>query len=229
MMRADFIAMLSHEIRTPLTSIRESVNMIAEEVMGPTNAQQRRFLTIASSEIGRIAELLNHLMQVSRLQSAEIKLRPRPICPIALIHTCIQLMKPAAEMGEIELESRLPAKLPKIMGDEKYFQQVVMNLLGNAIKFSPPHKPVQISAKNEAVHHRIKFSVQDFGPGIPQAEQSLIFNKYYRAQEVREHMDGTGLGLSISKFIVEAHDGEIWVDSAVGRGSTFIFTIPQAH
>jgi len=229
MMRSDFIAMLSHEIRTPLTSIRESVNMIAEEVMGPTNAQQRRFLTIASSEIGRIAELLNHLMQVSRLQSADIKLQPRPICPVKTIHTCIQLMQPMAERGHIELENRLPPKLPKIMGDEKYFQQVVMNLLGNAIKFSPPRKQVRVSAQNEPGHQWIKFAVQDFGPGIPQAEQSLIFNKYYRAREVRKHMDGTGLGLSFSKFIIEAHDGEIWVDSTLGRGSTFLFTIPQAR
>jgi signal transduction histidine kinase len=228
-MRSDFISMLSHEIRTPLTSIRESVNMIAEEVMGTINERQRKFLEIASSEIGRIGKLLNHLMQVSRLGSGAIKIRPLSVQTSALVSKCIDGLISSAEAKRIKIDTAIPEAIPWVRGDPEHLQQVFVNLLGNAIKFSPPGSEVRVRIDANKGAPDVKFSISDNGPGIQQEEQSLIFNKYYQARRVRSHMDGVGLGLHITKQIVEAHGGKLWVESEIGKGSTFAFILPAAQ
>ncbi len=227
-MRSDFISMLSHEIRTPLTSIRESVNLIVEEVMGPVNERQQRFLSIASDEIARISELLNHLMQISSLEAGLVKIDPKPLDPRAFVVGSIHRMTPAAEAKGIVLDAEVPGDIPQVMGDADHLQQVLLNLVGNAIKFSPGGGSVAVRVQpvQEGDEDKVSFSVSDLGPGIPEDEQGLIFYKYYRATGVRQQVDGVGLGLSISKQIVEAHGGRIWVKSQVGMGSTFGFTLP---
>lgn len=227
-MRSDFISMLSHEIRTPITSIRESVNLIIEEVMGPVNERQRRFLSIASDEIARISDLLNHLMQISRLEAGMVKINPKPLDPEPFVVGSVHRMMPAAEAKGISLETDVPPEVPQVMGDADHLQQVLLNLVGNAIKFSPRGGTVSVRVErvSEGEADELKFSVTDCGPGIPEEEHGLIFYKYYRASGMREQVDGVGLGLSISKQIVEAHGGTIWVKSRVGEGSTFGFTLP---
>jgi signal transduction histidine kinase len=228
-MRSDFISMLSHEIRTPLTSIRESVNMIGEEVMGPINQRQRKFLEIAGSEIGRICDLLNHLMQASRLEPGRLEIQIQSIDPHGLVVDSLNSLKAAAESKKIEFKISAPEGLPLVVGDPKQIKQVLLNLIGNAIKFSDPENSVEVSVVNDEQNLKMmRFSVIDNGPGILDEEQSLLFNKYYRAANVRPHMDGVGLGLSIAKNIVEAHNGTIWVESQYGNGSTFSFTLPKA-
>ncbi len=227
-MRSDFISMLSHEIRTPLTSIRESVNMIVEEIMGTINNRQRKFLEIASIEIGRICNLLNHLMQVSRLESQSIKIVARSLDISSFITGCIHQLKPLADTKKISVEAQIAPDLPGMMGDPEHLQRVLINLLNNAIKFSDPESKVVLRVVSNKNRTKLNFSVSDNGPGIPEDEQSLIFNKYYRARGVRDHMDGVGLGLNISKNIVEFHKGTIWVKSTVGHGSTFGFTLPAS-
>jgi signal transduction histidine kinase len=227
-MRSDFISMLSHEIRTPITSIRESVSLIIEEVMGPVNERQRRFLSIASDEIARISDLLNHLMQISRLEAGLIKIDPKPLDPEPFVVGSVHRMMPAAEAKGISLKTDVPDEIPRIMGDADHLQQVLLNLVGNAIKFSPPEGIVSVRVERvrEGEDDQLRFSVTDCGPGIPEEEHGLIFYKYYRASGMREEVDGVGLGLSISKQIVEAHGGTIWVKSRVGEGSTFGFSLP---
>ena len=226
-MRSDFISMLSHETRTPLTSIRESVNMIIEEVMGPINDRQRKFLEISSSEIGRICDLMNHLMQVSRLESGVIKIQPYPLDPSILVSKCRYHLKPLAESNDITVKIEITKDLPLVMADPENLQQVILNLMSNAIKFSPRGGRVLVRVEPDG-NQMLRFSISDNGPGIPEEEQSFIFNKYYRAKNVRNHSDGVGLGLSISKHIIEAHNGTIWVKSALGHGSTFEVTLPMA-
>ncbi len=227
-MRSDFISMLSHEIRTPLTSIRESVNMIGEEVMGPINTRQRKFLEIASSEIGRICDLLNHLMQASRLEPGRLEVHAQPIDPHGLVVESVNSLKAAAAVKQIQLQMLVPEGLPQVLGDPKQIQQVLLNLIGNAIKFSEPDNSVEIRIEGNGQDAKMLcFCVVDSGPGILEEEQGLLFNKYYRAANVRAHMDGVGLGLSIAKNIVEAHNGTIWVDSQFGSGSKFCFTLPK--
>ncbi len=229
-MRSDFISMLSHEIRTPLTSIRESVNMIGEEVMGAINARQRKFLEIASSEIGRICDLLNHLMQASRLEPGRLEINAQPIDPHGLVIESVNSLKAAAQVKQIQLQMLVPEGLPQVLGDPKQIQQVLLNLIGNAIKFSEPDNSVEIRIEGNGQNKKMLcFCVLDNGPGILEEEQGLLFNKYYRAANVRAHMDVVGLGLSIAKNIVEAHNGTIWVDSQYGSGSKFCFTLPKIN
>jgi signal transduction histidine kinase len=227
-LRSDFISMLSHEIRTPLTSIRESVNMVGEEVMGPITDRQRRFLEIAGSEIGRICDLLNHLMQASRLEPGALKLHLDRVDSVALVSSCIESLKPAAEVKQIEITSEVPPETPDVLGDAQYLQQVFLNLMGNAVKFSDPQSDVRIRVSENNKQNQLIFKIVDNGPGILEEDQAKLFSKFYRAPSVRDHLDGVGLGLSITKNIVEAHNGTIWVESQVGYGSTFSFTLPLA-
>ncbi len=227
-LRSDFISMLSHEIRTPLTSIRESVNLIREGLMGSINERQGKFLEIAGTEIGRVCDLLNRVMQVSCLESGSLDLHLSRLSPLSVVQRSMDQIRSAAELKNISLEIRIPSDIPAIIGDGKYLEQVFSNLLGNAIKFSPPGSKISLSAARDADPAKVLFSVSDNGPGIAAEEIPFIFNRYYRAKGVREHTDGTGLGLSIAKHIVEAHRGNIRVISKAGKGTAFLFTLPAA-
>ncbi len=227
-LRSDFISMLSHEIRTPLTSIRESVNMIEEEVMGPITERQRKFLNIAGSEIDRICDLLNHLMQASRMEPGTIKIKHEPVGTNSLVASTIESVRPSAESKQVQLINEIPPETPPVRGDAQFLQQVFLNLVGNAIKFSNRRSRVWLRVARAPKSGQLIFSVVDSGPGIPKTDQSHLFNKFYRSPTVRDHQDGVGLGLSITKNIVEAHGGTIWVESQVGQGSTFSFTLPIA-
>jgi signal transduction histidine kinase len=225
-MRSDFISMLSHEIRTPLTSIRESINLINEGIMGDVNERQKRFLEIAGFEMGRVSELLNRIMQVSYLESGALEIQTEAIPVSEFINACVDQMRPSLEGREISIEVGIDSHLSDAMGDPKFIQQVFVNLMGNAIKFSPSNTMVRVTATFHQNRNFLQFTVADSGPGIPEDEQPFIFNKYYRAKGVRGHMDGAGLGLSIARHIIEAHGGTIWVISEMGKGTAFYFTLP---
>ncbi|MEH0019628.1 MAG: HAMP domain-containing sensor histidine kinase [Desulfobacter sp.] len=224
--RSDFIATLSHEIRTPLSSIRESVNMIAEEVLGPVNEKQKKFLTIAGNEIARITGLLNHLLDTSMLGPGTEKPLALPLDPNQLARDAAQSITAAAKSRDIDVRFRDLADAPMVAGDQKEIMQVFMNILDNALKFSPEDSQVEILLSKGPGNGFITFSISDTGPGIPEDKQDLIFKKYYRAGEVRKHMSGVGLGLSISRRIIHAHGGKIFVKNNTDRGCTFSFTLP---
>jgi signal transduction histidine kinase len=227
-MRSDFISMLSHEIRTPLTSIRESVNLIREEITGPINDRQRRLLGIAGEEIERLTDLLRDLMQVSRLEAGMVDVNPRPTDPRAMVESCVRRLDPMTEGARARVSLHMSPHLPKIMGNEAQLQQVLVNLIGNAIKFSPPGGEVDVGVDLASIDGHVRFTVTDHGVGIPEKEQPLVFHKYYRVSG-RDQVDGMGLGLSISKHIIEAHGGAIWMESREGEGTTFVFTVPAAQ
>ena len=228
LMRSDFISMLSHEIRTPLTSIRESVNMIREEVMGAINSRQEKFLGIAGAEISRISDLLSHLMQASRLEPGLLNMQLEPIDPHTFISECANSIKLAVEAKSIDLRIQVPSQLPPIVGDRKQLQQAMLNYLSNAVKFSEPDTRITVGVRQHRSQNKLSFFVKDNGPGILEEDQAFLFNKYYRGQREREQLEGVGLGLSIVKNIVESHHGTVWVSSQVGKGSTFGFTLPSA-
>ena len=228
LMRSDFISMLSHEIRTPLTSIRESVNMIREEVMGTINSRQEKFLGIAGAEISRISDLLSHLMQASRLEPGLLNMQLEPIDPHTFISECANSIKLAVEAKSIDLRIQVPSQLPPIVGDRKQLQQAMLNYLSNAVKFSEPDARITVGVRQHRSQNKLSFFVKDNGPGILEEDQAFLFNKYYRGQRERERLEGVGLGLSIVKNIVESHHGTVWVSSQVGKGSTFGFTLPSA-
>ncbi|QGY38899.1 HAMP domain-containing protein [Pseudodesulfovibrio cashew] len=224
-MRADFVAMLSHEIRTPLTSIRESVDLIGSGVFGEVNERQREFLSIAEKETVRLSGLLSRLMTVSRMESQSLELAVEKVDCNELASSALERIAPAAEAKGIRLESRLPEPSPVCLCDKGHIQQVLLNLLGNGVKFSPEGGAVSVSVSREP--KRTVFSVTDSGPGIPEEERERVFLKYYREPGVRESVDGAGLGLAIVKRIVDAHGGKITLTGGPNGGSVFRFTLPD--
>ncbi len=224
--RSDFIASLSHEIRTPLSSIRESVNMIIEEILGPVNPKQKKFLTIASREITRITSLLNHLLDTSMLGDGNREFTPRPMNPDRLVREALQSMAPTAALRQVDLVYSPLEDVPRVIGEEKEITQVLLNITGNALKFSPENGRVDVGVECGAGNEYLRFSISDQGPGIPPEKQGLIFKKYYRAEETRKNMDGVGLGLNIARQIILAHGGEIMVKNNDAQGCTFSFTLP---
>lgn len=223
-MRSDFIAMLSHEIRTPLTSVREAVDLIESGAFGEVNDKQRKFLRIAEKESERLSKLLTRLLSVSRMESEELTLTPEEVDCATLASSTLDRLSPAAEAKSITLTFEHPDTPVVVTADPGHIRQVLMNLVGNGIKFSPKSGTVTIILKAE--EDAIVFCVRDTGPGIPEQEQERVFMKYYREPEVRDSVDGAGLGLAISKRIILAHQGRIWVESEPGNGSTFCFSLP---
>jgi len=225
-MRTDFIDMVSHEIRTPLTSIRESVNLMRERVLGDVNERQKRFLDIASSEMQRISVLLTSLLKVSSLSSQIVDVTPAPLSPEELLRETLEKATPAAEAKGIRLIPRVGRDMVSIVGDRDLLGQALYNLVGNAVKFSPPESAVTVGVELADGGRKILVSIADEGPGIPEEEQPHVFSKYYRGSRTKRTTDGIGLGLSIAKSIVEAHGGNIWLSSLPGKGCTFYFTLP---
>ncbi len=224
--RNEFIATLSHEIRTPLSSIGESVNMIVEEVFGPVNDKQRKFLQIASVEIRRINKLLNYLLNVSVLESDERKKKSARLDTIELVMSSTEIFASFAEKKKVTLAINNSGEGPDLYGVREEFQQVFVNIIGNAIKYSPERGSVMISWMKDKTKKFLLFKVSDTGPGIADDELSLVFTKYYRTKNVRGHLDGVGLGLAISRKIVSSYGGRLQVENNVGDGCTFSFTLP---
>jgi len=225
-MRTDFIDMISHEIRTPLTSIRESVNLMRERVLGDVNERQKRFLDIASDELQRISTMLTSLLKVSSMASQIVDLTPSTFNPEELVREILEKAGPAAEAKGIRLVPRVARDIVSVMGDRELLGQALYNLVGNAVKFSPPECAVQVGLELADGGQKLLLSISDEGPGIAEEEQSHVFNKYYRGARTKRTTDGIGLGLNIAKTIVEAHGGNIWLSSLPGKGCTFYFTIP---
>jgi signal transduction histidine kinase len=226
-MRQDFIAMLSHEIRTPLTSIRESVDLVADGVFGEVNEKQHQFLDISRHEALRLTHLLERLMKVSSLESQRLCLSTQPLDASALARAAVERLRPTALAKNIALKTELPDDFVFVEADQEHVSQVLANLVGNAIKFSPPDSVVRVSVTPESSGVWVVFCVVDEGPGIALEEQERIFLKYYREPAVRGSVDGLGLGLPIAKGIVEAHGGAMWLNSAPGGGSSFCFSLPK--
>jgi len=225
-LRSEFIATLSHEIRTPLSSIRESVNMILEGVLGAVNDKQTKFLEIAQSEIFRISDLLKHLLQVSHLDAESRRVTPILIDPNKLALEVSRSLIPSAKAKGVTMKLHKMSAPPVLIGVKKELQQVLFNLLDNAIKFSPKNGEIVIQLFLSDSKGSLVYKITDQGPGITNQEQTLIFSKYYRAKNARSHTDGVGLGLSISKRIIQFHGGEIYVKNNEDRGCSFFCKLP---
>lgn len=226
--RSDFISMLSHEIRTPLTSIRESLNLLKEGVAGSINEQQKNLITISGNEVERLSSLLNRLMYVSKLDSKNLPVNQKPYKVSSLLEGTINRLIPAAQSKEVTLKLQLEEdEGMQVLADIEQIQQVMINLVGNSIKFSPENSKIVIGASRFPNKDKILFSIQDEGPGISHEDQDYVFDKYYRGLNVQESLDGTGLGLNISKKIIMLHGGDMWLKSELGQGSIFYFTLPE--
>lgn len=223
-MKDDFVSTVSHELRTPLFSIQGFVRLILDD---PKLDEQtrREFLTIIDRQTNNLAEMVTNLLDLSRLAEGRLQMERQPVQILDVIGDVVLELQGYARQQEVQLLSELPSELPRVLGDARRLEQVTVNLLGNAIKFTPRGGKVVIRAGSRANH--VLVAVTDTGIGIPEDKLPHLFSRFYRVEEHRTYaVGGSGLGLHISEQIVKGHGGRIWVRSEVGRGSTFTFSLP---
>jgi two-component system phosphate regulon sensor histidine kinase PhoR len=222
--RRDFVANVSHEFRTPLTAIQGfSETLIAGAINDPNNRD--RFLAIILDHSRRLARLTEDLLRLSEMDAERLELEIRRVGVSQLVESCYETaQRRAAEKGLI-LSLELPANMPDVAGDTRRLQEVLQNLLDNAIQYTLPDGRIILSADTKG--DEVIFTVGDTGIGIPTADQPRIFERFYRVDAARSReAGGTGLGLAIAKHLIEAHGGRIWVESEIGVGSQFHFAVP---
>ncbi len=225
-MKSDFYSLMSHELRTPLTSIREGTNLLLEGVGGQANEKQKRLLTIISHESERLIKLVSSLLDISKMEAGMATYHFSRVDLSLLIRKAITEVEPLVESKKIRIETSVVDGLSGARIDSERILQVLRNLIGNAIKFTPGGGIVRISAAH--ADSEISVSVSDSGPGIAKEDLVTIFDKYQQVARARSgEFRGTGLGLAIVKHIVSAHGGRVWVESKLGQGSTFTFVLPS--
>jgi two-component system, NtrC family, sensor histidine kinase GlrK len=224
-MKSDFFSAMSHELRTPLTSIREGTSLLMEGVAGETTEKQKKLLTIISVESRRLISLVDSLLDLSKMEAGMMTYRMEPMSLAPLIDQAISEIGPLAEGKRIRLEARHDTELPLPHADSERVLQVLRNLIGNAVKFTPGGGSVTVSAK--PVEGGVQVSITDTGPGIPRENLSSIFNKFQQVTSTGPYgPKGTGLGLALAKHIITSHGGKIWAESEPGKGSVFFFVLP---
>jgi two-component system, OmpR family, phosphate regulon sensor histidine kinase PhoR len=220
--RRDFISNISHELRTPLASLKALSETLSESALDDPPAA-RRFLSHMEDELDSLIQMVSELLELSRIESGKVLLHFRSTQPNELIDPAVERMRLQAERAGLSLEVEIPTGLPAVLADPPRLEQVLVNLLHNAIKFTPQGGRVHVRASlGEA---EVVLSVEDDGTGIPASELERIFERFYKVERARS-VGGTGLGLAIARHVVEAHGGKIWVESEEGRGSRFSFSLP---
>jgi PAS domain S-box-containing protein len=225
-MKSDFVSNVSHELRTPLTSIKGSVDNMLDGLTGSLNEKQVRYLSRIKSNTDRLSRLINDLLDLSRIEAGRVEVRPTTLPLAALAEEVAEHMKALAAEKLIRIEVPSPDPSVTVWADRDKVTQVLMNLIGNAVKFTPRDGKVTVALEKNGNDY-IQISVADTGPGILPEERNRIFSKFYQVASIdKQKPKGSGLGLAISKALVEMHGGKIWMESEVGRGSTFYFTLP---
>lgn len=227
--RRDFVANVSHEFKTPLTAIQGFAETLLAGAMD--DPQHRvRFLQIILEHSRRLARLTDDLLELSKMDADRLALEVDRLSASQLVQSCVETTQRVANEKHLRFSINLPQCLPDVAADRRRIAEVLQNLLDNAIQYTPSGGEIVVSAS--AGGQEVTFTVSDTGIGIPQVDQPRIFERFYRVDVARSReVGGTGLGLSIAKHLVEAHGGRIWVESEVGRGSQFHFTVPvfQPH
>jgi two-component system phosphate regulon sensor histidine kinase PhoR len=221
--RQDFVSNVSHELRTPLTSLKLLVETLTDGAI-KDEKQAGHFLQQMNMEIDNLTQIVQELLDLSKIESGRVPLNRTATDPRTLAEAAIERMRLQAGRAGIEIQTDLPENLPRVNADSSRIEQVIVNLLHNAIKFTNPGGRIKISAGIDG--HSVLFSVEDNGIGISKNDLERIFERFYKTDRARAS-GGTGLGLSIARHIVESHGGSIWATSQPGKGSTFMFTIPR--
>ncbi len=225
-LKSDFVSNVSHELRTPLTAIKGSVDNMLDGITGTMNEKQTRYLTRVKSNADRLTRLINDLLDLSRIEAGKIDLKPANLALVSLAQEIADNIRPVAVEKLISLEVAAADGGTTAWADRDKIIQVLMNLIGNAVKFTPERGKVTVAVHKNGARW-VEISVADTGPGILPEEASRIFDRFYQiAQAGKQKAKGTGLGLAICKALVEMHGGKIWMESEVGKGSTFSFTLP---
>jgi two-component system phosphate regulon sensor histidine kinase PhoR len=224
--RRDFVANVSHELRTPVASLRSAAETLRMAVVHDPKAATQ-FIDIIERNGQRLGELIADLLDLSRIEAKEYRLKVENLELGPILEKTLATFAERAAARRIQLSSQVPAGLPQVLGDPNAIDRVLANLVDNALKYCPDGSHVVVRG-SESVG-KVQLEVSDDGPGIDAKHLPRLFERFYRVDPGRSRdMGGTGLGLSIVKHLVEAMGGEISVESTLGRGSTFSFTLPRA-
>jgi signal transduction histidine kinase len=223
-MKSTFISVISHELKTPVALIKGYAGTLNREDAEWDQETVRESLAVIEEETDRLTELIDNLLDVSRMQAGAFTLEIGFVDLHLLAEKTVEKFRTQTSRHTFVLD--FPPDLPTVPGDEGRLRQVLDNLLSNAIKYSPDGGQIRVSGR--ADNRQIYIAVTDEGIGIPEDEQENIFDRFYRLRSgVSERTKGAGLGLFLIKAIVEAHGGWVWVESQPGQGSTFVFTLPR--
>ena len=224
--RRDFIANISHEFKTPLTAIQGFAETLLGGALDDVQHRQR-FLEIIREHALRLGRLTDDLLKLAQIEAGQMQRETQPVAVAAIIDPCMEVTRIKAEQKGLVLAAEYGADLPMLFGDVRSFQEILQNLLDNAVRYTPSGGSIRVKAVVEGLD--VVLSVADTGIGILKADQDRIFERFYRADAARSRESGgTGLGLSIVKHLVEVNGGRIRVESELGRGSTFFIYLPQS-
>lgn len=221
-MKSEFVSMVSHEFRTPLTSMNMGINMLLEENIGEINEEQKELLEVAKEDCEHLNNLVDDLLDLSKIESGEIDLEFDAVAVKKIFEASIQPFMTQAEEQGVDLITEETNGL-EVYADFNKITWVITNLIGNALRYTGKGDKIKLLADKKG--HKMHISVADTGEGIPKEYRHKIFKKFVRVGDDKDEETGTGLGLAISKEIIEAHGGRIWVESEVGEGSIFTFTL----
>jgi signal transduction histidine kinase len=227
--KSDFVSILAHELKGPMTTVVGFSQMLDEHWKTLEDAKRTQFIGIVRRETQRLAHMVSDLLDVSRMETGNLRYEFEPMSLSDLIDSVVTIHRSITEDHQLEVE--VTPDLPKVVGDKERLRQVVINLLTNATRYSPEGTTIKLTtAVTESDDRRwVQVSVKDEGIGIATGDTDRIFSKFAMLAKPAWTKKGTGLGLFITKAIVDAHDGSIWVDSNLGEGSTFCFTVPVAE
>jgi two-component system sensor histidine kinase GlrK len=223
-MKSDFFSLMAHELRTPLASIKEGTNLLLKGVGEEDKEKRRTLLTVIAEESNRLIDLVNSLLDLSKMEAGMMALNLEKSDIRPLINKVVSGMEPLAMAKNVSIKVEIPQDLPYIKMDGERILRALRNLMGNAIKFTPGGGHVTISAR--PVEKGVSVSVADTGPSIPKEDLNVIFDKFKQVTIMTHNeIKGTGMGLAIVKHIISAHGGKVWVESEPGHGCTFIFLL----
>jgi signal transduction histidine kinase len=222
-LKRDVVSTVSHQLRTPLTSVRMAIHVLLEQRIGPLNDKQVELLHAAGEESGRLADILDELLDLNRIESGRGRLNLQQCQPEELVRDGIEHFIPELKARGVELIVEVPSELPPVTADTTSIGHVFANLLSNALRYS--HEGGRITVKAEAELSGIRFSVEDTGEGILPEHLKHLFDQFYRVPG-QDEKSGVGLGLAIVREIIKAHGGTVGVESTRGKGSVFHFTLP---
>lgn len=222
-LKSDFVALVSHELRTPLAAIKGSVETMLHGIAGNQPSRIQDFARIIDQQSDRLQELIDNLLSLSQIEAGALRLRRGLVALGPLIQGVVRQQQ--ARFPQVHLKSEIPARLPLVSADPRRIEQILVNLIDNAVRFSPDGGVITVGAEGGAGD--VRLMVRDQGPGIPVNDRERVFERFYQATQVGVRATGgTGLGLAICKALVEAHNGTIWADDAPGGGALLQFTLP---
>lgn len=222
--KTNFMATISHELKTPIASIKMSLKLLEDNRIGELNSEQRNMVHHIQDDANRLLKITGELLDLAQVETGNIKLNVQQSDAREILDYALNAVKLQTQQQEIEIKLDVPEKLPKLLADQEKTAWVLVNFLSNAIRYSSKRSKIDIRIIQQ--EQILTFSVKDYGKGIADQYRHNLFKRYFQVPTDGQHKSGSGLGLSISKDFIEAQQGKIWLESELGEGSTFSFSLP---